>query len=111
MTALQFGTGWPDRRGRRRTLLWLSDVGWALFDGGHDVQIIRRGLYDEISLRARLLEWPDHVDDPKGAEWVENRLLEWPPSNPNQSCIICQGEGWFAGPDMVAVRCVCGDEP
>jgi hypothetical protein len=108
---LQFGHGWPDRLGRRRALIWLSDPGWVLWDNGYDLTMVRRGVHDERGLRARLLEWPDHVDDPRGQEWVENRLCEWPPTTINTLCVICQGEGWTAGPDGVAVRCLCADVP
>lgn len=120
MTAIQFGTGWAPAgrrpfQGRPRTLLWLSDVGWALFDDGYNVDLIRRGLYDEIAVRCRLLGWEDHVDQPSGAEWAIDRIVSgspgWAPNIPKQDCPVCWGEGWSAGPHGVAVRCSCSDIP
>lgn len=105
---LQFGTGWKDSRRRPRTLLWLSDAGWVCWDDGHDVHVIRRGVYDEVGLRSRLLGWEDHVDEPTGPDWVTTRLWSSPPA-PRASCVVCQGEGWVAGPEGYAVMCGCAD--
>lgn len=108
MTALQFGTGWRDRLGRQRTLLWVSDLGWLIFDDGTPyVTVIRRRLHDEFALRGRLLGWEDYVDEPagRGQEWVEQRIVGWWPTDPD--CIVCQGEGYVAGPEGIAVRCGC----
>jgi len=79
VSALSFGVGWPDTRGRRRTLLWIGDVGWLLLDDGYDVAVIRRGCYDEIDVRACLLGWQDHVDDPRGTDWLTERVCTWAP--------------------------------
>lgn len=118
MTALQFGVGWKragylgDRSYQRpRTLLWVSDLGWALFDDGHEIEIIRRGLYDEVAVRCRLLGWQDYVDVPNGADWATDRIQSgapgWAPPAPDQQCPVCWGEGFVAGPEGIAVRCPC----
>lgn len=110
MTALRFGTGWHDTLGRARALLWLSDLQAVVFDNGHDLQTVRRGVADEVGLRARLLGWEVYVDDPDGPDWVCRQLTYWSPVTPNPDCIVCQGEGWFAGDEEgLAVPCLCGE--
>lgn len=107
MTVLRFGRGWRDPLGRERDLAWLSDVGWVVYDNGQDVEILRRGVHDELGLRARLLGWEDMVDDADGPEWVISRICYW--ATPSSTCLICQGEGWVAGHEGMAVACGCVD--
>jgi len=110
MTLLHFGRGWKDSQGRERDLIWLSDTGWLMWADGTDVLIVRAGLDDEIAVRTRLLGWEDYVDDPAGPQWVQDRIMGLR-RQPRPYCVVCQGEGWYAGPDEgVAVPCACGDD-
>lgn len=107
MTALEFGRGWRDDHDRERTLLWLSDVGWVLWDDGINVHVIRRDVRDERTVRAWLLGWETMVDEPNGGRWAEDRVA-WS-HIPSPSCLICQGEGWYCGMEGMSVRCCCGE--
>lgn len=111
MTLLRFGTGWRDDHGRERSLVWSSDLAAALFIGlDREIQVVRAGLADPYAVRARLRDWEKHVDDRTGAQWAQERLGYWTAIPPDPDCVLCQGEGWHAGPEGTAVPCLCGED-
>lgn len=111
MTLLRFGTGWRDNSGRERSLVWSSDLAAALFVSlDREIHVVRAGLADAQAVAVRLMGWEQHVDDRDGARWAEERLGYWTAVPPDPDCVLCQGEGWTAGPDGVAVGCLCGED-